>query len=313
MFTATFSKYIQLLHFLIDQYPQPSDRDVRGGEDCVWNGGSCGVRDGDAHSRVRDSGASNVSFLSAAPSWVLVSYCKNWSASHVFTATYLKYIQLLHVLIGQSFQSSDRDVRDVGTWSVRDGGARGVGRVGGACSVRDGGARGGVRDGEVHGVSFSSATPLLVLALSFCNDWPAPYVFAATFLNFIQLSRVMIGQSFQLSKRDVRDSEDGCCRDGGTCGVRDGGARGGVRDGGSPLLDVLLDVASVALFDVLFGVAMIVLVDVLLDVVLVAVLDVLMDVVLVALLDVLLDVVLVALLDVLLDVVLVALLKYALR
>ena len=109
VFTATFSKYIQLLHFLIDQYPQPSDRDVRGGEDCVWNGGSCGVRDGDAHSRVRDSGASNVSFLSAAPSWVLVSYCKNWSASHVFTATYLKYIQLLHVLIGQSFQSLDRD------------------------------------------------------------------------------------------------------------------------------------------------------------------------------------------------------------
>ena len=42
----------------------------------------------------------------------------------------------------------------------------------------------------------SSATPSLVLALSFCNDWPAPYVFTATFLNFIQLLRVMIGQSF---------------------------------------------------------------------------------------------------------------------
>ena len=70
-----------------------------------------------------------------------------------------------------------------GACCVRDGGARGGGQVGGACVVRDGGARGGVRVGEVHGVSFSSAAPSLVLALPFCNDLPASYVFTATFLN----------------------------------------------------------------------------------------------------------------------------------
>ena len=133
----------------------------------------------------------------------------------MFTATFLKYIQLLHVLIGQSLQSSDRDVR-----------------VGGACGVRDGGARVGVRDGEVHGVSFSSATPSLVLELSFCNDWPASNVFTATFLKYIQLLHALIDQSPQPSDRDVRGGED-CVWNGGSCGVRDGDAHSGFRDGGA--------------------------------------------------------------------------------
>ena len=91
-------------------------------------------------------------------------------------------------MIGQSFQSSARDVWDGGACSVRDGGARGGGQVGGACVVRDGGAR-----GEVHGVSFSSAAPSLAQASSFCKKLPASYVFTATFLKFIQLLHVLIG------------------------------------------------------------------------------------------------------------------------
>ena len=203
VFTATFLKFIQLLHVLIGQSIQPSDRDVRDGEDCedcdIRNGGSCGIRDGDARSSVRDCS----SFMGSSILQGLVRFICVYSYP-------LKIIQLLHVLIGQSFQSSARDVWDGGACCVRDGGARGGGQVGGACVVRDGGSRGGVRVGEVHSVSFSSAAPSLVLALSFCNDLPASYVFTATFLKYIQLLHVMIGQSFQLSNQDVRDSEAGC-------------------------------------------------------------------------------------------------------
>ena len=102
MFTATFKKkYIQLLHVLIGQSIQPSVRDVRVDEDCgIRIGGSCGVRDGDARVGVRGGGACGVSFSSAArtgPLHMCLQLPKNI------------YIQLLHVLIGQSFQSLDRD------------------------------------------------------------------------------------------------------------------------------------------------------------------------------------------------------------
>ena len=102
MFTATFKKiYIQLLHVLIGQSIQPSVRDVRGDEDCdIRIGGSCGVRDGDARSGVRDGGACGVSFSSAARSGPFLM-CLQLPKK--------KYYQLLHVLIGQSFQSLDRD------------------------------------------------------------------------------------------------------------------------------------------------------------------------------------------------------------
>ena len=102
VFTATFKKiYIQLLHVLIGQSIQPSVRDVRGDEDCdIRIGGSCGVRDGDARGGVRDGGACGVSFSSAARTGPL-HMCLQLPKK--------KYIQLLHVLIGQSFQSLDRD------------------------------------------------------------------------------------------------------------------------------------------------------------------------------------------------------------
>ena len=64
----------------------------------------------------------------------------------MFTATFKKiYIQLLHVLIGQSLQPSVRGDEDCDI------------RIGGSCGVRDGDARSGVRDGGACGVSFSSA------------------------------------------------------------------------------------------------------------------------------------------------------------
>ena len=82
-------------------------------------------------------------------------------------------------------------------------------------------------------IIFSSAAPSLVQASSFCKKLPASYVFTATFLKFIQLLHVLIGQSIQPSDRDVRDGEDceDCdIRNGGSCGIRDGDARSGVRD-----------------------------------------------------------------------------------
>ena len=107
VFTATFLKFIQLLHVLIGQSLQPSDRDVlRHGEDCdIRNGGSCGVRDGDARSGVRDCSSfmgSSIVILQG-----LVRFIRVYSYP-------LKIIQLLHVLIGQSFQSSAWDVWDGG-------------------------------------------------------------------------------------------------------------------------------------------------------------------------------------------------------
>ena len=164
VFTATFLKFIKLLHVLIGQSIQPSDRDVRDGEDCddcedcdIRNGGSCGIRDGDALSGVRDCS----SFMGSSILQGLVCFICVYSYP-----LKIILIQLLHVLIGQSFQSSARDVWDGGACSARDGGARGGCLVGGACVVRDGGSCGGVRGGEVHGVSFLSAAPSLVLASS---------------------------------------------------------------------------------------------------------------------------------------------------
>ena len=73
-------------------------------------------------------------FSSAAPSLVLASmFCKKLPDSYVFTATFKKiYIQLLHVLIGQSIQPSVRDVRGDEDCDIR---------IGGSCGVRDGDAR----------------------------------------------------------------------------------------------------------------------------------------------------------------------------
>ena len=101
-------------------------------------------------------------FSSAAPSLVLASmFCKKLPDSYVFTATFKKiYIQLLHVLIGQSIQPSVRDVRGDEDCDIR---------IGGSCGVRDGDARSGVRDGGACGVSFSSAART-----------GASYVFTAT-------------------------------------------------------------------------------------------------------------------------------------
>ena len=91
---------------MIGQSIQPSVRDVRVDEDCgIRIGGSCGVRDGDARSGVRDGGACGVSFSSAARTGPL-HMCFQF---FFFSAIKKLYIQLLHVLIGQSFQSLDRD------------------------------------------------------------------------------------------------------------------------------------------------------------------------------------------------------------
>ncbi len=96
-------------------------------------------------------------------------------------------------------------------------------------------------------------------------------MFTATYFKFIQILRVLIDQSIQLSNRDVRDGGAGCVRDGGARdGVRVGGACD-VRDGGSVP-------SQFAVLDMLFGVAQVVLYDVLFDAVLVALLDVLFGV-----------------------------------
>ena len=85
---------------------------------------------------------------------------------------------------------------------------------------RDGGTRCDARDGGARGVSFKSAAPSLDLASSNCKNWPASYLFTATYF-IIQLLHIMI------------DREANCVRDGGACGgVRDGDTRGGVRDDG---------------------------------------------------------------------------------
>ena len=79
-----------------------------------------------------------------------------------------------------------------------------------------------MEDGGVRGVSFSSAAPSLDLELLFCKNWPASYVFTATY--FIQLLHILIGQSSDREARGVRDG-------GAPGGTRGGGARGGVWDG----------------------------------------------------------------------------------
>ena len=109
-------------------------------------------------------------FSSAAPSLVLaLTFCKKLPDSYVFTATFKKiYIQLLHVLIGQSIQPSVRDVRGDEDCDIR---------IGGSCGVRDGDARGGVRDGGACGVSFSSAARTGPLHM--CLQLPKKNIYSA--------------------------------------------------------------------------------------------------------------------------------------